>query len=170
VARIESGRIAYKFEKVFIEDIIARGVMRFKSRANEKNISLEVKSAADKDIAVFGDKIGLETVLENLISNAISYTLPGGRIDILYGKRDDEYIEVAVKDTGVGVPAGQRSRIFTKFFRGNNVVKMQTSGSGLGLFVAKSIINAHHGEIGVESEEGRGSTFWFRLPINQRSE
>lgn len=165
VARIESGRIAYKFEKIFIEDIIAKIAVMFRSRAEEKNIKLEIQKDADSDLAVLGDKIGVETVLENLVANAIGYTLPGGRIDILYNKKGGEFIEIAVKDTGVGVPAHQVSRLFTKFFRGNNVVKMQTSGSGLGLFVAKSIVSAHGGEIGVESEEGKGSTFWFRLPI-----
>jgi len=59
-------------------------------------------------------------------------------------------------------------RLFTKFFRGDKVVRMQTSGTGLGLFIAKNIITAHNGEIGAESEEGKGSTFWFRIPIEQK--
>ena len=167
VARIESGKSFYKFEKVHIEDVIAKVMMTLKSRAEEKKVNFEVTRGDGDEFVVLGDKIGLETALENLALNAINYTLHGGRVDIIYNKRDDGYIEVAVKDTGVGVPACQRSRLFTKFFRGNNAVKMEPSGSGLGLFIAKSVISAHGGKIGLESEEGKGSTFWFQVPTKK---
>ncbi len=165
VARIESGRFTYKFEKVFIEDVIIQVTAALKTRADEKEIRIEVTRGAGRDLAVLGDKTALKVAVDNLVANAINYTLPGGKIDIGY-KQDGQYIAVTIKDTGIGVPAHQKNYLFAKFFRGDNVVKMQTSGSGLGLFITKSIINAHSGEIGVDSQEGQGSTFWFKLPID----
>lgn len=166
VARIETGRFAYKFERISLEDIITKVFMLMKPRAEERKIEFEVSAEVGQEFFVTGDRISLETALENLVANAINYTSPGGRVDIIY-KKADSFLEVQVKDTGVGIPAHQLSRLYTKFFRGNNVIKMQTSGSGLGLFIVKSVMNVHGGEVGVESEEGKGTTFWFRIPIRK---
>lgn len=163
VARIESGRFVYKFERVSLEDIITKVFIMVKARAEERGIEFKARAGRGKEFFVIGDKISLETALENLIVNAINYTLPGGKVDVIY-KKGEDFVEVQVKDTGVGIPAHQLGRLYTKFFRGNNVIKMHTSGSGLGLFITNSVINAHRGKMGVESEEGKGTTFWFRIP------
>lgn len=164
VARIESGRFVYEFKRVSIEDVIVKVFISTKPRAEERRIKIQVKRMGGSDFFLFGDQASIEQAFENLVVNAINYTLPGGQIDILY-KQDKNFVEVKIKDTGVGIPKYQQGRLFTKFFRGDNVVKMQTSGSGLGLFIAKSIINAHGGEIHFDSEEGKGSVFWVKLPI-----
>ncbi len=165
VARIESGRFAYTFSDVSIEEIIKDAVEMNTPRAKERKIDIRtIKSSRGKIPFVRGDKTALRIALQNLISNAINYTLPGGEVEVIY-KKKGEFVEVRVKDTGVGVPRNQMGRLFTKFFRGDNVVRMQTSGTGLGLFIAKSIISAHNGEMGAESEEGKGSAFWFTIPI-----
>ncbi|MFY9457442.1 MAG: ATP-binding protein [Candidatus Spechtbacterales bacterium] len=165
VARIESGRFAYEFSDVSIEEIIKYAVEMNMPRAKERKIDMRaIKGSGDKVLFVRGDKTALRIALQNLVSNAINYTLPGGEVEVIY-KKNGAFMEVRVKDTGVGVQRNQMGRLFTKFFRGDNVMRMQTSGTGLGLFIAKSIISAHNGEMGAESEEGKGSTFWFRIPI-----
>jgi signal transduction histidine kinase len=76
-------------------------------------------------------------------------------------------IELSVKDTGVGIPKGQQERVFSKFFRGANVIRMEAEGSGLGLFITKNIIEAHGGRIWFNSEENKGATFYFVLPLKK---
>jgi signal transduction histidine kinase/HAMP domain-containing protein len=164
VARIESGRFAYEFSDVSIDEIIKDAVEMNMPRAKERKIDVKiVKDSRGKVPFVKGDKTALRIALQNLLANAINYTLPGGKVEVIYRKKG-AFAEVQVKDTGVGVPRNQMARLFTKFFRGDNVVRMQTSGTGLGLFIAKSIISAHNGQMGAESEEGKGSVFWFTIP------
>jgi len=89
----------------------------------------------------------------------------GGEEDLSSSTREAKDIEFSIKDTGAGIPKKQQERIFTKFFRGINAIKMEAEGSGLGLFIAKNIINAHKGKIWFESEEGKGTTFYFNIPV-----
>ncbi|PJB16018.1 hypothetical protein CO116_02800, partial [Candidatus Falkowbacteria bacterium CG_4_9_14_3_um_filter_38_19] len=79
----------------------------------------------------------------------------------------EKAIEFSIKDTGVGILKNQQSRVFSKFFRGANAIRMETEGSGLGLYIAKNIIEAHGGKIWFESEEGKGTTFHFTLPMKE---
>ena len=170
VARVESGRFPYSFDTVDIGKIIKEVVDINKVYAKERKIDIivsRVKGGRAKIPPIKADEAALQMVLQNLLFNAINYTLPGGKIELVY-KKEGKFIEVRVKDTGVGIPKGEMGRLFTKFFRGDKVVRMQTSGTGLGLFIAKNIITAHNGEIGAESEEGKGSTFWFRIPIKSK--
>jgi two-component system phosphate regulon sensor histidine kinase PhoR len=108
------------------------------------------------------DSQRLEQVLVNLIHNAIKFTKPGGEV-ILAAESTVSEIRFAVRDTGIGIPAEDVSRIFERFYR---VDKSRAgSGTGLGLSIAKHVIEAHKGRIWVESVEGRGSTFYFSIPI-----
>ena len=108
------------------------------------------------------EKISL--AIQNLLDNAIRYNTIGGEIELALKKKDSE-IEFSIRDTGIGIPKNQQQRIFTKFFRAPNALKLETEGSGLGLFIAKNIIEAHGGRIWFESEEGSGTTFYFTLPV-----
>jgi signal transduction histidine kinase len=108
------------------------------------------------------EKISL--AIQNLLDNAIRYTPSGGKITVSLETKGN-YIEFSIKDTGIGIPKTQQERIFTKFFRGSNALKTETEGSGLGLFIVKNIIEAHGGKIWFESEEGKGTTFYFTLPV-----
>lgn len=165
VARIESGRFSYDFEDVSMTDVVEKVLGMNALRAKEKRIKIKSVKESRGDIPpVRGDKYALEIALGNLISNAVNYTLPGGKVDVSY-KHEKDFVEVRVKDTGVGVPRQQMSRLFTKFFRGDNVVRLQTAGTGLGLFIAHSVISAHNGTMGAVSQEGKGSEFWFKIPI-----
>jgi two-component system sensor histidine kinase VicK len=103
-------------------------------------------------------------VVQNLLENAIKYTPENGNINISLEK-DEESILFKIKDSGVGIPADQQERIFTKFFRGSNVIRLETDGSGLGLYTTKNIVESHNGKIWFESEEGKGTTFFVSLPV-----
>ena len=154
-----------KREKISIEPIIKKLISRFKPFVLASNI--EIKFEAGENLPqVFTDAHQIEIVIENLFDNAIRYAKGGGEIKIKLEQRDKTlYFEI--KDTGVGIPKDDQKFIFQKFFRSENAIRQQTQGSGLGLFIAKSIIERFHGQIGFESEENKGSTFWFTLPINQ---
>jgi two-component system sensor histidine kinase VicK len=110
------------------------------------------------------DSERIKLALQNLVDNAIAYTPSGGKVEVSL-KRKKNCVEVAVKDTGVGIPKEQASRVFSKFFRGSNVVKLDTEGTGLGLYITKNIIEKHGGKIWFESKEGKGTTFYFTLPF-----
>jgi signal transduction histidine kinase len=102
-------------------------------------------------------------VLTNLISNAIKYSPDGGRI-LVSGRYDQEQIYVAVTDEGIGIPAGEYERVFDRFYRVDSALTRRTQGAGLGLYLVKSVIEAHGGRIWVSSNLGKGSTFVFTLP------
>jgi two-component system phosphate regulon sensor histidine kinase PhoR len=103
-------------------------------------------------------------VIENLLSNAVKYTPKTGAVHVAWSKKGD-HVEFHVKDTGCGIPTKEQSKIFTKLFRAENVQAQGTEGNGLGLYIAKSIIETYHGEISFTSKENKGTTFTVRLPI-----
>ncbi len=107
--------------------------------------------------------------LKNLIGNANKYTPASSKVTISL-KHDKKEVAISIKDTGIGIPQASQQKIFTKFFRGQNAIRMETEGSGLGLFITKNIIEAHSGRIWFESEEGRGSTFYVAIPIKKEFE
>jgi len=103
-------------------------------------------------------------ILRNLLSNAIDYTPPGGKIYIK-AEKEDNFIQVAVKDTGSGIASEQIPFIFERFYRADPSRTQSTGGSGLGLSIIKQLVQAHGGQVGVESVPGSGSSFYFTLPI-----
>lgn len=114
------------------------------------------------------DRKKIREVVLNLIDNSIKYTPPKGKVDI-YLKIEKHDLLLAVKDTGLGLSSDTIPKLFEKFSRGEGVSAIDTEGVGLGLFVAKNIIDAHNGEIWAESEgEGKGSAFYFSLPIPKK--
>lgn len=106
-------------------------------------------------------------VIENLVDNSMKYNKPWGRI-VVSIKEVDGNIRVSVKDTGMGIIKKEQNRVFDKFFRGADVVKMDTEGTGLGLFITKNIVDAHNGKIWFDSEYKNGSTFYFSIPIKKK--
>ncbi|MFH1510013.1 MAG: ATP-binding protein [Candidatus Nealsonbacteria bacterium] len=166
VTRIEEGRYLYKPVSADLKSLVAFTIKPYKDELKRKNIKLEFKNSRDKIPRVLMDVEKIRLVIQNILENAIKYTLTGGKINIFL-KVDKEAVEVQFQDDGVGIPKDQQKRIFTKFFRGANVIRMETEGSGLGIFISKNIIEAHEGKIWFESEEGKGTTFHFSLPIRK---
>lgn len=163
VSRIEEGRFGYSFNKEDLIKVIDGAVASIDGLIREKSIKLTINKPKKLDkIYLDSQKMGL--VVQNLLENAVKYTPEFGKIEIDV-EGGDELVKVRVKDNGVGIPEKDKAKLFSKFFRAENVIRMQTEGSGLGLFIVKNIIKRHGGEIMVESEEGKGTEFVFTLPL-----
>jgi PAS domain S-box-containing protein len=166
VTRIEEGKYLFKPALTEIEPIVQFVVQSYQEEAKRRNIILEFNKPREKIPKAMVDVEKIRIAIQNLVDNAVKYTPPKGRVTISlnYDKKELEFV---IKDTGVGIPEDQKERIFSKFFRGSNVLRVETDGSGLGLFIAKNIIEAHDGKIWFESQEGKGTTFYFSLPVRE---
>jgi len=164
VTRIEEGRYLYKTVLTSIEPIVESVINLYKEETEKRGLKVEFKKPKEKLPQVKVDIEKIKLALQNIFANAVRYNRLGGKVTVVlnYGKKD---IEVAVKDTGVGIPKDQHKKVFSRFFRASNVMRMGIEGTGLGLFIAKNIIEAHGGKIWLESEENKGSTFYFTLPV-----
>lgn len=160
LSRIESGRLNLDLQPVAPCDLLDSASRRMQLQAERAGLSLHVECADDLP-KVKIDSQRLEQVLVNLIHNAVKFTRPGGEV-VLFAEAGIGEIRCAVRDTGIGIPADDVTRIFERFYR---VDKSRTgSGTGLGLSIAKHIVEAHNGKIWAESIEGQGSTFYFSIP------
>ncbi len=162
LSRIRSGAIQFDMEALPVEVVIEEVCASFEPRLAEKRLGLKFEIAPELP-PVWGDHLRLAQVLSNLVVNAYDYT-PSGAI-IIGARPSNGSIEVSVSDTGIGIPPEEQKRLFTHFFRGEHDLVRSKKGTGLGLIIAHSIVTAHGGEIWVESEVDKGSTFRFTLPV-----
>jgi len=166
VSRIEQGKLGLRPEKIALKEVIQDLIKDYLPLAKASNINLSM--AIDKNIPFVSiDPQGIKVVLQNLIDNAIRYIRNQGQVKISL-KRKKGTIRCQVQDDGVGIPSEDQGKIFKKFFRSRNIMKYQTEGTGLGLFISKSIIEASGGKIGFKSQEDKGTIFWFEIPINYK--
>lgn len=164
ITKIEAGRFTLDQRPTQIEDLIQSEITEVVKLAEEKKLKLEFKKPGRKLPLISIDPDKLKDVVLNLMDNAIKYT-EKGKITVAVERLDGE-VQVSVKDTGRGIPPADAKRLFAKFVRGSGIAQVQPDGSGLGLYIAKKIVDAHGGQIWVESEGlGKGSTFIFTLPI-----
>ena len=163
VSRIETEKLPLKKKEISLEALIRKIIEELEIFTKASNVKVEfrVKENLPK---VFADPAQIRLAIENLLDNAIRYIKEKGRVEIKLEKAD-KHCRFEIKDTGAGIPKEDQKYIFQKFFRSENVMKHQTQGSGLGLYIAKSIVEKSKGKIGFKSQEGVGSTFWFTLPI-----
>jgi len=164
VSRIEEGRFLYKQELANLEDITAIIIDSSQELLKMKKIEFSYNKPEKPLPQISVDREKMELVVQNLLENAVKYTPEGGKINITISG-DEKNVVFKIKDTGVGIPDDQHDRIFTKFFRGDNVIRMETEGSGLGLYTTRNIVDAHKGKIWFDSTEGEGTTFTFTIPI-----
>lgn len=167
VTRIERGTLTLTMEKVDLAADVKQAVQNANFAASDKHIKLSYDGPA-ADCFVAADRIALHEVINNLITNAIKYTEPKGLVGVTLAKAGAGF-EVRVKDTGIGIPKQALSHLFTKFYRVHGGLDSGSTGTGLGLFISKSIIERLGGTISVESKEGAGSTFTFTLPVFDES-
>ena len=164
VAHVEEGKMKFEIKKQPILPIFKKAVEGFKLIADEKKIALSVKIPDESgfpDVDIDAEKMGL--ALTNLLDNAVKYTPNGGRIDFSISQ-EQGLVRMVVQDSGIGIPKGQKDRLFSKFFRADNATAVQTSGTGLGLYMVKKIIDRHGGKIVVDSTEGKGASFIVTIP------
>ncbi|MEK7538677.1 MAG: HAMP domain-containing sensor histidine kinase [Patescibacteria group bacterium] len=164
VSRIENGKFGYKLERNDIQKFMETLIYNSELTCKEHNINLRFDNRARGVAPFVFDAEKLLIAFQNIVDNAIKYTLPGGSVIVTMEQQGD-YLEVKVSDTGVGIPKDEIPKLFAKFFRAVNVIHLQTEGSGLGLFIAKSIILRHGGQISVSSVEGKGTTFTMTVPL-----
>ncbi len=162
LSRIEAGLIVQDKQPVQLMDILESLVEFIQARAKEKNISLTLKKTNLP--LINADMKSMEEVFSNLITNAIIYTPEGGKVDVS-GEIKGDFVGVSISDTGYGIAPDELPRIFDKFYRSKTEKTRNIVGTGLGLPIVKSIVEAHNGTVKVASEEGVGSTFYVRLPI-----
>ncbi len=165
LSKIESGLINQEREELNLTNLIAEQVQFYKGQADAKSIHLSKKSCPD-EMFVMGNRTNIEEVLANLISNAIRYTPSSGKITVWCDKNED-FVNIHVADTGLGIPEEYKAQIFDRFFRVKNEKTRYINGTGLGLAIVKSIVESHNGTIQVTSQEGQGSHFTVSLPISQ---
>jgi PAS domain S-box-containing protein len=163
VARIEDDRFGYVFKEGDIMSAVADVVDELRIMAEKGGVDLMFDKPSNVEQFVF-DFSKIQLACHNLIGNAIKYTATGGSVYVSL-KQENKEIVVVVQDTGVGIPKAQMDKMFTKFFRAENAVRLQVGGSGLGLFIVKDIVARHKGSITVESIEGKGTTFTMKIPI-----
>jgi PAS domain S-box-containing protein len=159
-SRLQAGQLRLDRSEVNLADMATRLVQEFRTQSNVH--TFEVDFSLRYPI-IQGDAERLRQVLTNLISNAIKYSPESGKI-IVSGRYDENQVYVAVSDQGIGIPAGERERIFDRFYRIDSALTRRTQGAGLGLYLVKSVVEAHGGRIWVSSAPGQGSTFVFTLP------
>jgi two-component system, sensor histidine kinase and response regulator len=162
LSQIQSGKMAMEFQDADLAGIAASALEELRPEAQRKHIELAL-SATDVPRLVV-DPIRIAQLLGNLLSNAVKFTPDGGRVEVRL-RREGDQVVLAVADTGIGILAVDRERVFERFFRTAIAARHAIQGTGLGLAVTKAIVDAHHGTIAVDSEEGRGSTFTVRLPL-----
>jgi two-component system, OmpR family, sensor kinase len=164
LARADDGRQELKIEEFYLNDLVEDCVKSSQVFALAKAISLTLDPATD--ITFRGDESLIRRMIVNLLDNAIKYTPSGGHVSVKLTSRDSN-VEIAVADTGIGIPADVTARIFERFYRADRARSRSDGGSGLGLSIAKWVAEAHDGTIHLDSKPGAGSTFTVSLPQNE---
>ncbi len=168
ISRIESGRVQYNFTETQLEPIVADVVDMFSIIAKEKGLSLKIHLPKKTLPKLLIDANKIREVVSNLIDNAIKYTKEGSVSVSVEGR--EGFVSVSVQDTGIGVDPEDSKRLFEKFTRSSETMKLDVSGTGLGLYVGKNFVNAHGGVLSVQSEgKGKGSCFRMELPVRSKN-
>ena len=166
-AQIEEGKFGFQFIVADLSKIIEDVFTKFEPSAQKDNIKLIFYRSNFKLEPFVMDPMRVKLVLEILIDNAIKYNVKNGEVKVKIASiANKPFVGISVEDTGMGIGPEDISKLFTKFFRAEKIIKEQTSGIGLGLYLAKNIIERHGGKIWVQSVAGRGSTFTFTLPLD----
>jgi signal transduction histidine kinase len=165
VARIDAGRLELDLGEVDLTSVVRECLVAQQPRADHAGVLLELTETPLP--AIEGDRVRLVQLVDNLVSNAIKFTPSGGRVDVrLNAEAATVVLEVA--DTGMGIPAAEQDRLFERFFRTTTASERAVQGTGLGLTIAKAIVDAHEGSISVESAERVGTTFRVELPVERQ--
>ena len=162
VSRLKSGKFVIELRPTNLPEVVNTEVNQVSEVAKSRGLELKVETPKSFPTLML-DETKTRQVIMNFVDNAIYYTPNGGKIRVVFDETND-YADVRVIDSGIGVPKADQKKLFSKFYRSNNARKARPDGTGLGLFMAKKVIVAQGGKIIFESKEGKGSTFGFRFP------
>ena len=166
ISALESEKIKLNLQPVELHALAAKVLTDLNAKAENKNVALVNEVP---ELTAHGDVNRLDQVLANLVDNAIKYGRAEGHVTVGGKKRDDGALEIFVRDDGPGIPAEALDRVFERFYRVDKARSRDQGGTGLGLSIVKHIVQAHGGEVRVESEVGQGSTFFFTLPVAEKT-
>ncbi len=163
ISRIETGRIQLEPKALDMHELVEQVISMLEGRARNQGLTL-ISHVSERLPAVWGDSARIVQILTNLIGNAVNYTPSGGTVTVS-AQAEDNKLKVMVSDTGIGIAHEDLGKIFGRFFRADHPLVQEKPGTGLGLPITASLVQMHGGEIWVESELGKGSTFFFTLPL-----
>ena len=166
VARLQAGRLILEPAELDLSELVRQAVDEARPRAEQGGLAMSYD--ANGPVFIEGDRGRLSQLLDNLISNALKFTHPGGHVELRMESSSDGIV-LDVNDTGIGLPPGDSERVFERFFRTRNAVAEQIPGTGLGLFIARAIAEAHGGSISASSRTEGGTTFRILLPLRAES-
>jgi PAS domain S-box-containing protein len=164
LAQVEAGKLALDLGAVDLGSVASDSVETARPAADEKGVTLTLATGPVPLLAA--DRPRLAQLLDNLVSNAIKFTPAGGRVDVRVRAQSGDAV-VEVRDSGIGIPAGEQEHLFQRFFRTSNATAQAIQGTGLGLAISKAIVEAHGGRITVASQENEGTTFRVTFPLQQ---
>ncbi|HVB72894.1 MAG TPA: ATP-binding protein [Ktedonobacteraceae bacterium] len=160
LSRVQWGELHLQFSSFYMADVLAENVRQAQVSAEQHTIYLDIEAQDSKLVA---DKLRVSQVIGNILDNAIKFSPQGKQVTVKLQEQDNEY-QVSISDKGIGVSPDYFDHIFERFYRVRNTVSRQYSGIGMGLYIAKVIVEAHGGRIWLSSHQGAGSTFFFTLP------
>ena len=163
-AQVDAGTIALDCCTTDLDQLLREAVEAARPLAAEHEVELELDAEGGADL--IGDRARLAQILDNLIANAVKFTPPGGHVEVRTF-READVVVVEVADTGIGISDEDQDRLFQRFFRAEGAILHAIEGTGLGLAIVKAIVDAHGGELSVESISGQGTTFRIALPLEQ---
>jgi signal transduction histidine kinase len=164
VSRLQTGKLTFEKEMFRLDELVAETIEVLKGSAKRQKLIFEKTSP----VSVYGDRFRIYQVITNLVTNAIKYSPDNTDIIIKVYKKNKK-AEVSVQDSGIGIDKDQRKRIFERLYQVTDDKEKTFPGFGMGLYISKEIIKRHKGNIWVESEKGKGSTFYFNIPLKQKS-
>lgn len=167
VAQIEEGKYLSNLDLYDIGDLVNSVLENYKKIIDEKKIEVQFQMPEKELPKVMLDKEKMTIAISNIVDNALRYVKLKGSV-VISIKADKREIEFQIQDSGLGIPHNQQKKMFTKFFRATNVLKVNIRGIGLGLYISKNIIEAHGGKIWFESKQDKGSIFYFTIPVKEK--
>jgi signal transduction histidine kinase/DNA-binding NarL/FixJ family response regulator len=166
LSRLEAGKMKLEVSEQNIIQLLKGSFLSFASLAERKKITFKLNTT-EENLDVYIDEDKVEKVINNLLSNAFKFTQEGGIIELKVSK-DEEYVNISIQDTGVGIPKEKISKIFDRFYQVDGTHKREYEGTGIGLALSKELIELHKGKIGVESVEGKGTTITISIPLGKK--
>lgn len=164
MTNIEKGKEQFVFEKINIIELIEETIKNYRIFSNQRSITVTFNKGRNKKIWIMSDQIKLKIVVENLLNNALRYTPKNGLVQVNLVKLNG-YVTFEIKDNGMGIGEKEKPHVFEKFFRSKQARNVETQGTGLGLYICRTLLRKMDGDIWFKSRIGRGTSFFFKIPV-----